>query len=101
MDVKKFLGILLLLLISIASNAQYLKGKLIDEKGNPMPYANVYVKESTYGVSTDGNGNYFLELKPGSYIIVFSFVGAAPPTLPVAASPPPFWKTLLANNLDD
>lgn len=54
---------------------QYVKGKLTDESGSPLPFANVYVKESTYGVSTDAYGKYFLELKNGNYTIVFSYLG--------------------------
>jgi hypothetical protein len=60
---------------SVLLFGQYITGQLVDEQGNPMPFANVYVKESTYGVSTDGNGKFFLELNAGSHLIAFSFVG--------------------------
>ncbi|MBL4623873.1 MAG: carboxypeptidase-like regulatory domain-containing protein [Flavobacteriales bacterium] len=60
---------------SVIAFGQYINGQLIDNQGNAMPFANVYVKESTYGVSTDGSGKFFLELAQGDHVIVFSFVG--------------------------
>lgn len=49
-------------------------GKITDEKGNPLPFASVFVKNSTTGVSANYEGKYFLELKAGSYTLVYSFL---------------------------
>jgi hypothetical protein len=54
---------------------QYVQGNLTDDQGEPLPFASIYVKESMYGVSSDSKGHYFLELSPGDYTIVFSFIG--------------------------
>ncbi len=54
---------------------QVVSGKVTDERGTPLTFASVYVKHSTYGVSTDGKGRYFIELSPGMDTLVFSYVG--------------------------
>jgi uncharacterized membrane protein len=46
-----------------------------DTAGVSIPFVSVYVKNSTYGVSGNQKGDYLLQLKPGSYTIVFSLVG--------------------------
>ena len=58
-------------------NAQYiLKGAVTDLNGEPLPGANVYVDSTTYGVITDYNGLYFLELKTrNTYPIHFKMLG--------------------------
>ena len=51
---------------------------VVVETGNgaPLPGANVKIEGTTRGTSTDLNGRYRLDgLTPGSYAIVFSFVG--------------------------
>ncbi|SDL61203.1 Outer membrane receptor proteins, mostly Fe transport [Salinimicrobium catena] len=53
-------------------------GKLTDKEmnGEPLPFANVLLKGTTKGATTDMNGLYeFKSLEPGKYTIVFSFVG--------------------------
>jgi TonB-dependent receptor len=67
------------LLFSLFSFAQ--KGTLTgivsdkDAANAPLPFANVLVKGTTNGVTTDENGKYALSLDAGSYVIQFSFVG--------------------------
>lgn len=58
-----------------AAHAGYVKGKIIDENGDPLPFASIYVSNTSYGVASDMNGNYFLELKNGNYSVTYSFVG--------------------------
>jgi TonB-dependent receptor len=53
-------------------------GKLTDKEFNnePLPFANVVIKGTTTGTTTDSDGLYELKgLDPGKYILVFSFVG--------------------------
>ena len=51
-------------------------GKVIDEEFNEtMPFANVLVKGTNIGVTTDFDGNYSININPGTYTLVFSFVG--------------------------
>lgn len=47
-----------------------------DANGEPLPFANVILKGTTKGTTTDFDGNYILENVPvGSYTVEFSFVG--------------------------
>ncbi|MFD1062841.1 TonB-dependent receptor domain-containing protein [Winogradskyella litorisediminis] len=53
-------------------------GKILDKEFNnePLPFANVLIKGTTTGVTSDIDGLYQLEnLSPGSYTISFSYVG--------------------------
>jgi len=72
---KNLIFFTLFLVISAGSRAGILKGKITDEKGEPVPFASIYVKNTSFGVSSDLKGNYFLELKNGKYTVVFSFIG--------------------------
>ncbi|MFD1094296.1 TonB-dependent receptor [Salegentibacter chungangensis] len=53
-------------------------GKLTDKEmnGEPLPFANVIIKGTSKGTTSDYDGLYKLEsLEPGTYTIEFSFVG--------------------------
>ena len=43
-----------------------------------LPFANVFVKGTTIGTTTDFDGNYTLSLEEGAHVIVFSFIGYSP-----------------------
>lgn len=58
----------------MAQNGE-LKGHLSGENED-LPFANVFVKNTQIGTTSDESGNYLIsELKPGSYTIIVSFVG--------------------------
>jgi len=51
-------------------------GTVIDGDFNePLPFANILVKETGEGATSDFDGKYTLELESGTYTLVFSFVG--------------------------
>jgi TonB-linked SusC/RagA family outer membrane protein len=50
-------------------------GKITDESGQPLPGANVLVKGTTIGTTSDANGEYKLSVPTGSNTLVFSFIG--------------------------
>ena len=51
------------------------KGKVLDEQGEPIIGANIVEKGTTNGTITDIDGNYTLSgVKPSS-VLVFSFIG--------------------------
>lgn len=56
-------------------HAQVLSGTITDEKNEPLPYASIYVKNSTKGTASNTDGAYILRLDPGSYEIVYQFIG--------------------------
>ena len=61
---------------SFAQNVT-LTGKVTDEKtGKPLPFANVFINNSTIGTNADENGNYKLpNLNVGNLEMVVSFLG--------------------------
>ena len=51
-----------------------ISGRVVDEKGNPIPGASVVVYGTTQGVATDVDGRYTLRVRPDA-ILQISFVG--------------------------
>ena len=60
----------------LLSQSGRITGLVMDgEYDEPMAFANVIVKGSTIGTTTDFDGKYSLDLEPGEYTLTFSFVG--------------------------
>ena len=60
----------------LLSQSGRITGLIMDgEYDEPMAFANVIVKGSTIGTTTDFDGKYSLDLEPGEYTLTFSFVG--------------------------
>lgn len=51
------------------------KGKVTDEKGQPLPGVTVRLKYSTKAVQTDSDGYFAIAAEPGKNTLVFSFIG--------------------------
>ena len=68
---------LIILFFALAHVARggILKGKVIDEKGEALPYATIYVEGTTVGTNANGNGVYELTLSPGLYKVMCQFIG--------------------------
>ncbi len=50
-------------------------GKVIDESnGEPLLGVNVYIAALEKGVSTDLDGKFYLEVEPGTYSVLFSYI---------------------------
>lgn len=76
---KKSLN-LLIIFISLIAYAQNgtVEGVVLDKEldNSPLPFANVFVKGTSIGTTTDFDGKFSLSNVPsGTYTIVFSFVG--------------------------
>lgn len=79
---KHILKVLALVIFFSATSTAFSQGKVagtvIDGEFNePMAFANILVKGTSKGVTTDFDGKYELELEEGTYTLVFSFVGYA------------------------
>ncbi|TXD93726.1 TonB-dependent receptor [Gillisia hiemivivida] len=79
---KKIFLLLTLFFISISYAQETTKGtiagKLMDKEisGETLPFANVIIKGTSIGTTTDIDGLYAIEnLTPGTYTVIFSFVG--------------------------
>lgn len=75
---NKFKLLLINFLISFIGWTQtgILTGKVIDGDSNdPLAFANVIIKGTSKGTTSDFEGYYELKIKPGTYSITFSFIG--------------------------
>ncbi len=71
----KKITLLLLLLFSITTFSQ-IKGTVTDNKGKPIAFANIYVKDTYISTTSNEQGKYELNLKTeGTYVILFQYLG--------------------------
>ncbi|MBI1182841.1 TonB-dependent receptor plug domain-containing protein [bacterium] len=62
--------------VAIAQTAELRGFVYNEENGEPIPLANVFLKGTTTGVTTDFNGFYALsKIKPGSYVLMATSIG--------------------------
>lgn len=62
-------------LIPYTLTAGQLKGSVKDNKGQPLPFATVYVKGTTLGTTANENADYILNLPDGTYAVLCQFMG--------------------------
>ncbi|MEZ4924221.1 MAG: DUF5686 and carboxypeptidase regulatory-like domain-containing protein [Crocinitomicaceae bacterium] len=73
---KNILFIAFLLLIQNGFSQYVIKGNVLDEGGHGIPGVRVSLENTTYGVPTNANGAYFLEVdEKGEKVITFSMLG--------------------------
>ncbi len=64
-----------LLLLTAGVTAQ-IRGKVTDEKGNPLPFVSIVIENSYKGTTTNDGGQYELAVKSaGHYTLVFQYLG--------------------------
>lgn len=78
MQVRKQLIWLLLIFAAFSSNAQTISGKVLDKSGNPIPFANIYVREASKGLAANDKGKFQIFLEPGTYTVKFQAIGYKP-----------------------
>jgi hypothetical protein len=57
--------------------AGLIHGKTLDEKNHPLPFTTITIKELNKKIVSNGNGEYNVELNPGSYTFICQHVGFA------------------------
>ncbi len=62
-------------LFCLSASAGGIKGRVIDEEGNPLPFTTIYVKETGSGSISNESGLYEVRLEPGTYTMIFQFLG--------------------------
>ncbi|TKC04756.1 carboxypeptidase-like regulatory domain-containing protein [Pedobacter polaris] len=73
---KIYLSLLIILALASTSIAQYqITGKIIESNGDAIPFASVYVKNTSKGVSANVDGSYKLTLDKGSYTLIYKAIG--------------------------
>ncbi len=75
---KIFIAILLLFSTLIYSQAKgTISGIVLDKEveNSPLPFANVFIKGTLIGTTTEFEGEYTLQVAAGTYTVVFSFIG--------------------------
>ncbi|MEF3078470.1 TonB-dependent receptor [Winogradskyella poriferorum] len=83
---KKFNYLLCIAVMTLFSTVMYaqstIKGKVIDgDMNSPLPGANVIVKGTTNGTTTDFDGNFTITAESGSGEVVISYVGYVSQTI--------------------
>ncbi|MDE3743729.1 DUF5686 family protein [Maribacter polysaccharolyticus] len=59
----------------VALSQTKVEGKVVDEFGEPIPFADILFKGSTEGMVTDENGNFYLESDTTYDVLVVSYMG--------------------------
>ena len=73
---KIFLFSFLIISSLVFSQNGIVRGTVIDtDFQDPVPFANILVKETGTGTTSDFDGNYEIILEEGSYTLQFSYLG--------------------------
>ena len=77
MKLKLIVTFLLINIVGFAQNKGTITGILTDKDVNneTLPFANVTIKGTNIGVTTDETGKYTISIAPGNYTVQFSFLG--------------------------
>jgi len=61
----------------LAQTKGTISGTITDKESNnaPLPFANAMIKGTQIGTTSDENGKYTFTIAPGTYTLVFSFLG--------------------------
>jgi len=77
-QLKLVISAVILSLLSISAFSHNLKGTITDKDGNAIPYATVYIKNISLGTTTNEEGKFELQIKPGTYEVNFRCLGYKP-----------------------
>jgi TonB-linked SusC/RagA family outer membrane protein len=64
-----------------------IKGKVLDETGNPLPGANIVVKGTNISTQTDFNGNFTLSAPDNATKLVISYIGMIQQEITIGNAP--------------
>lgn len=75
--ISRFLPITVMFLCfaTVSGWAGGIKGKITDEKDEPLAFATIFVKQTGSGTTTNVQGIYELNLRPGEYDITYQYMG--------------------------
>ena len=87
---QRYILLILSLLISISAFAtephplRAISGVVQDSNGNALPYATIYIENTTLGTTTDGEGRYILYTSEGNIRLTAQMMGYAEKSIDVA-----------------
>jgi hypothetical protein len=55
--------------------ASHVRGVITDDKGDVLSFASIYIKGTSNGTTSNIDGFYSLNIKPGTYELVFQYIG--------------------------
>jgi len=106
--IKRCKALVLLILISLSSATLYaqtttVKGKVVDEKGEPVIGASIKLKSRPQGTVTDINGNFSIAVPSDETTLVVSYLGYVTQQVPVSKNSNNLHIILVAsaNNLNE
>ena len=82
------------------AQAQSISGFVLNEKNEPVPFVNIYVRELESGTASDINGKYFLTMITGEYQLVISAVGYETKQLNIVIGDGPLKKNIYLKSSD-
>ena len=90
----KFIHLVCVLFLSLLCGSEIafatmVSGKVMGSDGEELAYANVYVKGTTNGTTTNINGVYKLEIPEGPCVLVFRYLGYKMKVEPIEVSSSP------------
>jgi len=64
-------------LVSEINKSGKIKGIICDNEAqtSTLPFTDIAIKNTSITSTSDLNGNYFFNLKPGNYTLIFTFLG--------------------------
>ncbi len=75
-SITKLVMVLMLLCLVCSLHAQTISGFVMDKMNVPVPFANVYIKNTQTGTAADAQGRYYLQLNdPGVIDLVVTAIG--------------------------
>lgn len=76
---KIYFTVVAFFMVAVAFSQGTITGTVIDgETGSPLPGANVVVKGTTNGATTDFDGNFSIEVTSNSGVLKFTYLGFVP-----------------------
>lgn len=77
---------ILLLSLQLMAQQRTITGRVVDEKGNPLPGASVQVKGTKIGTTTQADGTYSIKVPDNAKALIFSSIGLADQEISIGTS---------------
>jgi len=71
---------------SLIASAQILRGNIVSSNGEPIPYATIYIHETTTGIIADEKGAFQVKVQPSTYTCEMRSIGFETQTKTVEVS---------------